>query len=108
MKNLVATTLGVVLAAGAVSAFAGSQDRENLTQCKADVKSFYGEDTRMRLRSIKRSSGQSHLRLMVTPQGGDNTLVVCSVTRDGVSTLADRDGVALAAPVQEEKVSLAE
>ena len=40
MKKLIATTLGVVLAAGAVSASAGSQDRENLAQCKADVKHY--------------------------------------------------------------------
>ncbi len=108
MKKLIATTLGVVLAAGAVSAFAGSQDRENLAQCKADVKAFYGDDTRIRLRSIKHSSGDAHMRLMVTPKGGDNTLVVCSVTRDGASSLADRDGVALAASAQEQKVSFAD
>ena len=107
MKKLVVSALGVVLATSAVSAFAGKKDQENLAQCKADVKAYYGEDTRMRLRSIKRSSGETHLRLMVGADSG-NTLVVCSVSRDGISSLADSEGVALVAPATEEKVSLAQ
>ena len=43
MKKIITMTVGVVLAASALSAFAGNQDRENLAQCKADVKSYYGE-----------------------------------------------------------------
>ena len=108
MKKMIATTLGVVLAAGAVSAFAGKDDRENLAQCKADVKAYYGDQTRMRLRSIKQRSGESHLTMMVTPKGGNNTVVVCAVDRDGMSSLATRDGVALTPVADEQKVSLAE
>ena len=106
MKKLIATVLGVALSAGTVSAFASKEDRQNLTQCKADVKTYYGDKTRVRLRSIKRSGGESHMRLMVNPKGGENTLVVCSVGRDGVTSLADRDGVALAPMSDEQKVSL--
>ena len=108
MKKLITTTLGVVLAASAVSAFAGSADRENLAQCKADLKAHYGDDTRLRLRSIKRSSGETHMRMMVKPAEGENTLIVCSVSRDGVSSLADSEGVALVAADAEQKVSLAQ
>ena len=108
MKKIITMTVGVVLAASALSAFAGNPDRENLAQCKADVKSYYGEDTRLRLRSIKRSSGETHMRMMVKPAAGENTLVVCSVGRDGVSSLADSEGVALALPAAEQKVSLAQ
>ena len=108
MKKLIATTLGVCLAAAAASSLAGQADRENLAQCKTDVKAHYGDDTRMRLRSIKRSSGETHMRMMVKPAGGENTLVVCSVGRDGVSSLADSEGVALIAPATEQKVSLAQ
>lgn len=107
MKKLVATTLGIILAAGAVSAFAGKKDQENLAQCKADVKSYYGDDTRMRLRSIKRGDGETHMRLMVSAAAG-NTLVVCSVDQNGASSLADGDGVALIASSDEETVSLAQ
>ncbi|MEM7691061.1 MAG: hypothetical protein AAF194_01265 [Pseudomonadota bacterium] len=106
MKKLIATVLGVALSAGAVSAFASKEDRQNLTQCKADVESYYGDKTRVRLRSIKRSAGETHLRLMVNPKGGENTVVVCSVARDGATSLADREGVALAPITDEQKVSL--
>ncbi|MEM6485255.1 MAG: hypothetical protein AAF662_09750 [Pseudomonadota bacterium] len=107
MKKLITTVLGVALAAGAASAFSGNDDRQNLKQCKADIASYYGEKTRVRLRSIKHSSGESHLRMMVNPKGGENTVVVCSVGRDGMTSLANRDGVALTPASDEQKVSLA-
>ncbi len=109
MKKVLATTLGVILATGAVAALAGKEDRENLAQCKADVESHYGERTRVRLRSIKHRKGETQMRLMVTPgSGGKNELVVCSIGAEGMTSLADRDGVALA-PMSDEqdKVSLA-
>ncbi|MDA8962311.1 hypothetical protein N9H37_03050 [Congregibacter sp.] len=107
MKKIIVSTIGIILAAGAVSAFAGKADRENLAQCKADIESYYGESTRTRLRSIKRSSGETHLRLMVNPKDGENTVIVCSVGNDGASSLANGDGVALTAPIAEQKVSYA-
>ena len=107
MKKVLASTLGVIIAASAVSAFAGKGDRENLAQCKSDIESYYGERTRTRLRSIRHSSGESHLRLMVRPRGGENTVIVCSVSRDGASSLATDDGVALNKSGPQEKVSLA-
>jgi len=109
MKKVLATTLGVVLAAGAASALADRQDRAHLTQCKADIAAYYGEDTRMRLRSIRRAAGETHLRLTVTPDGGGNRVVVCSVSRgDGASSLADGDGMALAPLGDRRSLSLVE
>ncbi|MDP5054379.1 MAG: hypothetical protein NWP69_11365, partial [Congregibacter sp.] len=105
MKKVIVSTLGIILATGAVSAFAGKQDRENLAQCKADINAYYGDSTRTRLRSIKRSSGETHLRLMVNPKDGENTVIVCSVASDGGSRLATGDGVALTGPATQEKVS---
>ena len=105
MKKIIVSTLGIILAAGAVSAFAGKQDREHLAQCTADIKSYYGDGTRTRLRSIKRSSGETHLRLMVNPRDGENTVVICSVGNSGASSLATKDGVALTTPAAEQKVS---
>ncbi|MFT4767355.1 MAG: hypothetical protein ACI8RN_000481 [Glaciecola sp.] len=105
MKKIIVSTIGIVLAAGAVSAFAGKADRESLAQCTADIESYYGDSTRTRLRSIKRSSGETHLRLMVNPKDGENTVVVCSVGNDGSSSLANGDGVALITPKAEQKVS---
>lgn len=108
MKKVLVSSIGIILATGAVSAFAGKQDRENLAQCKADIESYYGDSTRTRLRSIKRSSGETHLRLMVNPKDGENTVIVCSVSSDGASSLATGDGVALSSSESEQKVSLAQ
>lgn len=108
MKKVIVTTLGILLATGAVSSFAAKQDRENLAQCKSDINAYYGEGTRTRLRSIKRETDATHLRLMVNPEGGKNTVVVCSVSPDGVSSLETRDGIALTLPTKEQKVSVAE
>lgn len=107
MKKVIAATLGIVLATGAVSALAGKQDREQLAQCKIDIDAHYGDATRMRLRSIKRGEGETHLRLMVTPAEGGNRVVICSVAGDGASRLTDADGVALAEPETSEGLTLA-
>ena len=108
MKKVIVTTVGIMLAAGAASTFAAKQDRENLALCKADINAYYGENTRTRLRSIKRGADATHMRLMVNPKGGENTVVVCSISRDGASSLANGDGIALTPRGDEQKVSLAE
>ncbi|EAQ96802.1 hypothetical protein [Congregibacter litoralis] len=107
MKKILVSSIGIILATGAVSAFAAKQDRENLAQCKADINAYYGDNTRTRLRSIKRSAGETHLRLMVNPKNGENTVIVCSVSSEGASSLATGDGVALTSPEGEQKVSYA-
>jgi hypothetical protein len=108
VKKILATMLGVILATGAVSALADRQDRANLAQCKADIGAYFGEDTRARLQGIKRSHGETHMRLIVTPESGSNRLVICSVSRDGASSLADRHGVAVAPLGDGQAVSLIE
>ncbi|MEE4110214.1 MAG: hypothetical protein V2I24_12750 [Halieaceae bacterium] len=95
MHKLITVTLGVLLATGAVAALADKDDRVALAQCKADVDAVYGDDARTRLRSIRRRKGETDFRLMVTPGSGGNRVVVCTVSGDGVSSLADKDGMAL-------------
>ena len=108
MKKVLVSVFGVILATSAVTAFAGKADRDNLAQCKADVDAYYGERTRVRLRSIKRLESETQMRLMVTPgSGGSNEVLVCRVDVDGSTSLADRDGVALASSSEEEAVSMA-
>ncbi|MEM1188621.1 MAG: hypothetical protein AAGI72_08850 [Pseudomonadota bacterium] len=107
MKKILATTLGVLLALGAVSALAGKQDRENLEHCKADINVLYGDGTRVRLRSIKREETRTELRMMVTPRGAGNQVVVCAVSPDGSTQLSDRAGIALRASEAADTVSLA-
>ncbi len=107
MKKVLATTLGVILATGAVSALAGKQDRESLEHCKADISAVYGDNTRVRLRSIKRGESLTEMRMMVTPRGAGNQVVVCAVSADGSTQLSDRDGVAILAAEAADTVSLA-
>lgn len=108
MKKVLVSVLGVILATSAVTAFAGKADRANLAQCEADVEAYYGERTRVRLRSIKRLENETQMRLMVTPgSGGSNQVLVCRVAADGNTSLADRDGVALAPSGEQEAVSMA-
>lgn len=106
MKKILATTLGVLLATAAVSAFADKVDRENLAQCKTDIKTHFGEGTRSRLRSIKRTDGEAHMRLMVKPGGGKNRLIVCSVSGDSSAVLTDKEGLSLVAPSGEATVTM--
>jgi hypothetical protein len=108
MQKILTTSLGVLLMAGAVSAFADKQDRENLAACKEGINAYYGDDARTRLRSIKRSSGESQFRLMVNPRGGSNTVVVCAVDDEGALRLQNGDGVALVKESSEQAVSLVE
>jgi hypothetical protein len=108
MNKFIVMTLGVLLSAMAVSAFAAQDDRENLAQCKADINAYYGDETRTRLRSIRQRSGEAELRLMVTTKGSSNTLVVCRVTSEGISRLENGDGVALVPTGKAPVVSLVE
>ena len=107
MHRIITLTLGVLLATGAAGAFAGKQDRVALAQCKADVDAIYGDDARTRLRSIRHRKDETDFRLMVTPGSGGNRVVVCTVSRDGASSLADKDGMALHPEDGSQTVSMA-
>jgi hypothetical protein len=106
MHRIITVTLGVLLATGAAGALAGKQERVALAQCKADVDALYGDDVRTRLRSIRHRKDETDFRLMVTPGSGGNRVVVCTVGRDGVSSLADKDGMALRPARDAQKVSM--
>ena len=106
MNKVIVTILGVLLATGAASALAGSGDREQLAQCKALVSAHFGDEARTRLRSIRTRADGTHMRLNVTPEGGERQSIVCTQDDQGLS-LTTPEGVALVAP-QMEKVSLAD
>lgn len=108
MNKLILSAIGITLATGAVSAFAAKGDSEKLAQCRADIVAYYGEDTRARMSKIRRSVGETHMRFKVTPVNADGTVIVCSIAKDGTSSLANRDGVALTAQTDEQKVSLSQ
>lgn len=48
------------------------------------------------------------MRLAVTPDSGGSRVVICSISRDGASSLADRNGVALMPLERGQTVTLVE
>ena len=108
MKTLAIATLGLVLAGTSVTALAGSQDREHLTQCKNAVIRVLGEDTDVKLKGIKRVRGGAHMRIRAVPVGGDSEMLTCWVDKSGITNIHDSAGVAMNIPAYDvgDKVSL--
>ena len=98
MKMFRRVTIGMVLAGVALPSMAGSLDREHLAQCKSELKRVYGEDTRMKLKSIKRNRNGNKMRIQAVNPDGGSELTTCWVDGDGITNMRDHDGVALVAP----------
>jgi len=108
MKTFTSFAVSMVLASAALPAMAGQKDNENLTQCKSELRKVFGENTRLNLKSMKRSSGSIHMRILARPAGSESQMVTCWVDSSGLTNVVDKEGVALIAPMMEagEKVSL--
>ena len=91
-KVMASVVLGVALA-GSGMAQAGDE-RKQLAECKAELAAIYGDETRVRLRSM--GGGRDRpLNLSVHVPGEEQVRVVCKRGADGELQLMDRDGVAL-------------
>jgi hypothetical protein len=88
----------MVLAGVAAPGLAATVDRENLAQCKSQLKRVYGEETRMKLKSIKRSRNGNQMRIQTIVPGAKSEMITCWVDHDGVANMQDHDGVALVFP----------
>ena len=99
MKTFTSFAVSMVLASAALPSMAGTHDRENLAQCKSELRKVFGEDTRMKLKSIKRRSGDVHMAILARPAEGESQLVTCWVDNTGLTNMVDKEGVALAAPM---------
>ena len=98
------TTSKSFLAAGALclqlavlGAPAQAGQEAQLAQCKAALASVYGEDARVKLRSISRGR-EGKMRLKVVPAAADSLVANCWIGADGTVRLEDRDGMAITAP----------
>ena len=98
MKMFRRVTIGMVLAGVALPSAAGNMDREHLTLCKAELKRVYGEDTRTKLKSIKRKSTGNQMRIQAIKPEGGSEMTTCWVDGEGLTNLRDKEGVVLAAP----------
>jgi hypothetical protein len=104
MKMLAIATLGLVLTGASASTMAAKQDRQNLAQCKSDIASVFGDDTRMKLQGVKRSRVGAKMKIHAVPTDGESQLVICWVDKEGNTNLNDRQGVAMAIPAYGEGV----
>ncbi len=108
MKTFTAFAVSMVMASVALPSMAGTHDRENLTQCKSELRKVYGENTTLKLKSIKRNRNGAQMRIKTIPVEGDSLMVTCWIDSDGVANMVDKAGVALVSPSYNtgDKVSL--
>ena len=108
MKTFTSFAVSMVLASAALPTMAGTNDRESLAQCKSELRKVFGEDARMKLKSIKRRSGDVHMGILAKPSEGESQLVTCWVDNTGLTNMVDREGVAITAPMLDngDKVSM--
>ena len=106
MKTFTSFAVSMVLASAALPSVAGTHDRENLAQCKAELRKVFGDNSRLKLKSIKRSRDGAHMRIKTLPVGGESQMVTCWVDNEGMTNMIDKEGVAVVAPDFGETVSL--
>ncbi len=108
MKTFTSFAVSMVLASAALPSMAGTHDRENLAQCKSELRKVFGDNTTMKLKSIKRSRDGAQMRIKTIPSGSESQMVTCWVDSEGSTNMIDKEGVALAAPDYEagDKVSM--
>ena len=97
MKMFRRITIGMVLAGVAGPGLAATANQDDLAQCKSELKRVYGEDTRLKLKSIKKKRDGNQMRIQAIG-GGASHMATCWVDREGVTNMIDKDGVALIAP----------
>ena len=107
MKMFRRVTIGMVLAGVAAPSLAASSNNDHLSLCKSELKRVYGEDTRLKLKSIKKKRGGNQMRIQSVVDGV-SSMSTCWVDREGGINLLDREGVAIEVPAHDatEKVSL--
>jgi len=97
MKMFRRVTIGMVLAGVAAPSMAANANSQHLAQCKSELKRVYGEDTRSKLKSLKRKRSGNHMQIQSVVDGV-RSLSTCWVDREGDINLLDREGVAIDVP----------
>ena len=101
MNKVVASLIMGVALSGAGVAQAESALSQQLTECKTELASIYGEETRMRLDGKAPGKG-SILKLRVYPEGQGVSRVRCTRDADGSLSLVNQHGLALVPARQDE------
>ena len=108
MKTFTSFAVSMVLASVALPSVAGTHDRENLAQCKAELRKVFGDNSTLKLKSIKRSRNGAHMRIKTVPVDGESQMVTCWVDKEGMTNMIDKEAIAIVAPQYDtgDKVSL--
>ena len=106
MKIFTSFAVSMVLASAALPSVAGTHDRENLAQCKAELRKVFGDNSTLRLKSIKRSRNGAHMRIKAVPVDGERQMVTCWVDQHGMINMIDKEGIAVVAPNYGDTASL--
>ena len=77
MKTFTSFAVSMVLASAASPSVSGTHDRENLAQCKAELRKVFGDNSTLKLKSIKRSRNGTHMRIKTLPVDGESQMVTC-------------------------------
>ena len=78
---------------------AGSEQGQQLTECKQQLAAIYGDEARVRVGG-KSAINEPTLKLRVYPQGERLVRVSCSRTSGGAVSLLNQYGIALLEPQQ--------
>jgi len=87
MKTFTSFAVSMVLASAALPTMAGTHDRENLAQCKSELRKVFGDTTVLKLKSIKRSRGGAHMRIKTIPSGGESQMISCWIDNEGMTLI---------------------
>lgn len=99
MNKVVASFVLGLAMSGSGLAQANTEQGQQLADCKEQLASMYGDETRVRLRG-KAVSSESTLTFSVYPNGQRHLRVACVRSDNGDLNVTDRHGVALVSPEQ--------
>jgi hypothetical protein len=97
MRSFRRITIGMVLAGVAGPAMSATVDRENLALCKNGLKQIYGEDSRLKLKSIKQHRKGKQMRIQAVSADGEKQMTTCWVDDQGALRITDKNGAPLEA-----------
>ena len=107
MKHIKAALVTVV-ACVAFSQGVSADARESWSLCKAEIKSLYGDDARLRLWNINNGRRGDRVRVVVIPKGEPRGSVSCNVTADGIASIVDNQNSEMLATTARRKHAAAQ
>ena len=100
MKRIAASLATGLVMAGAAAVQAGSEQGQQVAECKTQLTAVYGDDAHVRTIG-KASVRGSTMTFSVHPEGERRVRVTCTRLPDGNISMTDRYGIAVTMPEQQ-------